>query len=285
LGDRRYTDLRPGDLVLDEDAQRYAVVHHIGVLNGMGDETAVWGIWKVTEEEAEKAYAAAPPGSLKAYRSGFFIFHAGDGPFYTIIKRGIPVRNPSVGASVMNPGDRENAAKKAVERFTWMPARRVKTVQIPALDRKVRRITSFKTLIYESNKRLDNPRGNIKLYYHPWEDRHDRAVCITDDGRWIIAVGRAVVRKEGVDDLPFGTRPKPVKMSEVRAVPVWAFLATLIGVDLPCAKKDGGTLRYIPREGWRCDVCGGKKPLYRMKRGMVLYDEKSRLVVAISKVE
>jgi hypothetical protein len=282
MGKQRYTDLRPGDLVLDEEAQRYAVVHHIGILNEMGDETAVWGIWKVTEEEAESAYATATPKALKTYGRDF-IFHTGEAPFYTTIKRGIPVKNPSVGALSI-PGDRENAAKKAVERFTWMPARHVKTVSMPAITQKVHRIASFKTLIYESNKRLDNPRGNVKLYYHPWEDGHDRCVSITEDGKYIIARGRAVVKKEGIDDLPFGTRHIPVEMAGVRTVPVWAYLAALIGVDLPCIKKDSGTLRYIPGKGWRCDVCGGKRPLYRMKRGMVLYDEKTKILIGVSRI-
>ena len=361
MGTQRYNVIIPGDLVFDNESGKYAVVHHVGSLNSVGDSTSVWGIWRNTEDDAEKAYASAQPSSLKAYRSGHFTFHTGDGPFYTIIKRGIPVKNPRdgrpdkldaasnafrdmfkhptyagrvpdmdinrvlkvwpnyygkgnverawrdlkadgfvvkegrmwvwpmmvepmTGTTVMNPSERENDAKKVVEKFTWMPAKRVKHVSIPALDKRVRRITSFKTLIYESNKRLDNPMGHVKLYYHPWEDRHDRAVCITEDGKWIVAVGRAVVKKEGIDDLPIGTRPKPVKMSEVRAVPVWGYLATLIGVDVPCVKKDGGSLRYIPRKGWRCHVCGGRTPLYKMKRGMVLYDEKSRIVLAVSKV-
>jgi len=262
-GDRPVTQLAPGMLVHDVETDEWGVVRHIGPLNGRGSPTWVWANWQADEKRAKDNAVAGVPTA-----------HTSARPVYTVTA--IATHNPASS----------KGAKRVVERFTWKPANRVQRKSMPFLTQKVNSMTSFKTLLYSSDKKLDNPLGMVKLYYHPWEDGHLRTVAITQDGKWIVAYGRCVVLPEGVDDFPKGKRYDPVAWVDVRDVTTWARLATLVGVDLPCAKRDGGTLRYSEKKRrWVCSKCGGSRSLYDLRKGSVLYDPKSKIILCYARID
>jgi hypothetical protein len=256
-GDTNYTGITPGMVVHDKATDRYARVKHVGSMGGKGGGWFVWGNWVPTLEDVDK------PGRISP--------HTSTGPDYEVVSL---TKNPA--------GTKE--AKKVVEKFTWRAANRVKGVSIPALTQKVRRLNDFGTLLYQSNKKLDNPSGKTKLYYHEWHDGHPRGVYITTDGRWIVALGRCVVKGAGVDDLGLLDGRKGVDYAQARAVNPWARLASLVGVDVPCAKRDGGTMRFHPGTGWRCDKCNGAVPLYHTRPGLVLYDPETKILMCVAAV-
>jgi hypothetical protein len=250
-------------VVYDVEKASYGVVESVGPgSTGTGGPTWVWAKWAPT---LEKAKAGTSPLSAHTTK-----------------------RQSYRPTATHNPGNIEKV-KKEVQVFTSRPAKHVKTASLPWIGQRLIRVSDWKTVLYLSNKKLDNPSGKYKTYYHPWMDRHQRSVYITEDGKWIVALGRCVNKRSfgegvGIDDLPLLSSGAPVTMAEVRKVNPWGRFATLLGVDLPCAKGDGGIMRFEPAVGWVCDKCSGRAPKYKLKHGMMLYDPHSKIIVAVSAV-
>ena len=285
--------------------KRFGKVTHVGPKDGRGGPTWVWAKWvptvgqiedttaqetasSTTKKVYKPASAATPNPAPKCPKCG------GEGWLdisgkYECKKCGHyftpKARDPMDSAPIGNPDEKNTeGAAKVVEKFTWKKAEHVKTVTLPAIEQSFNKLNSWGTLLYISDKKLDNPAGKTKLYFHPWEDNVARSVNKTADGKWIVAVGRCRVTPDGVEDFILSSlNSKPVTLEEIRAVQTWARLSTLVGVDLPC-KSCPGTLRFVEKQGWTCDKCGSKNSKYGLRRGFVLYDENSKIILAISRI-
>lgn len=175
-----------------------------------------------------------------------------------------------------------NKAKAVVQRFTAKKAEKLTSLDLEFLKPDFIKLCDSKTELYESDKWI--PEGTMKYYYHPWRDGHPRATFITSDHKWLIGLGKCRVTKDGIEDFLSKTPKSTVEKASLGNIKVWARLATLIGIDIPCGKCSG-TLRFIPEDGWHCDKCKGSVPKYKIRRGMVLYDERSKILLSVAKVK
>jgi len=171
-------------------------------------------------------------------------------------------------------------AKKVVHRFTAFEAKNIGTTKLDMLNKKTKRLNSWNTALYKSDKWS----GKEKGYYHPWGDNHPRSVFITDDGSHVIGIGQAVVKPDGINDMPIYKGKGHPTLEAARRVKVWAKLADTLGMDLPCSAC-GTTLHYEEESGWVCDKCKGpSEPQYKITGGPVLYDAQSQILISIGKV-
>ena len=299
-----YTQVHEGMVIEDVLLKRFGKVTHVGPKNGRGGPTWVWAKWVPTvgqigdatvqetaSSTSKKVYkpasAATPNPAPKCPKCG------GEGWLdisgkYECKKCGHyftpKARDPMDSAPIGNPDEKNTeGAAKVVEKFTWKKAEHVQTMTLPAIEQSLIKMNSWGTLLYISDKKLDNPSGSTKLYFHPWNDGLPRSVYKSADGKWIVAMGRCVVKAEGVDDFKLLGPKNPVTLEEVRRVETWARLSSLVGVDLPCLSCSG-TLRFVEKTGWVCDQCSGSKSKYGLHRGMVLYDANTKVILVISRI-
>jgi GNAT superfamily N-acetyltransferase len=185
--------------------------------------------------------------------------------------------NPRVLQKMPKPKviqEKVEQAKQEVETFKDAPVQGQKVVRIPVFSQSWKKLCSFLTNLYSSNKWT----GENKLYYHPFKDGIGRDVCITKDGRYIVAFGPCVNTKDGIDDKSSATNVKHGDNARefLSKIKVWAKLADCIQVDLPCADCDG-VLRFVVRSDddkeWICDKCGGHNPKYDVEKGKMYFND------------